>query len=113
MAEQPINLSPHQVQQLQQHGHCTWCRDCDPYADLPFAIGQLLWGREPVARQAGTYRYLADGRQPGLYYGHNYHMPRAACRWALTVAGAWYELDDAGQWTYHLTLKTPTHALPA
>ena len=99
MAEQPINLSAHQVQQLQRDGECEWRRDCASGAPLPHAIGDHLWGREAVykPRQGESgYRYRADGEQPGCYPQKNYHMPHAACRLSVVVAGAWVEDRDVG-----------------
>lgn len=61
-------------------------------ATIPYAVGEHFWGRESVAKHQGRFYYEADGREPGLFYQKNYHMPREACRLHLVVTAEQLEL---------------------
>lgn len=108
MADVSLNLSTNQVQQLREKGHCVFMRAWELAKPLPHQTGTLCWVRESVAKpRVGetAYCYRADGEEAGRFYHRNYHMPDAARRLRVEIVGAWFEYDDAGQWSYVFTLK--------
>lgn len=121
MAEQAIHLSAYQVQQLQREGSCEWRRDCALGASCLYELGVRLRVKESVAKPKSSdtsYRYSADGREPGYFYLPNYQMPGAASRLWVEAVASWRELvpivdSDEDQTVQCFTLQLLPNVLSA